>query len=182
MKRNAVITIKRQKQEINEASFESVLEMLERAMGQSCEQDDIGGNMLSEALSTAGTDGGDEITELMTEGEVIEGKGGSVILQYNDTELTGMQGCVTKIMFNKKNPTFVVMMRDGEVNTSLSFEPKRRSISMYNTPFMRFDVCVNTLSVDNRFVESGEIEIEYLMDIRGLSTDRVHLDISVRYV
>ncbi len=180
MERNAKITLKTDRLSMSENDFESAVDMLERIFSQS-EGGDIGSYGDFSALMSK-IQAENEISELITEGKVICGDGGSVILQYNESELTGMEGCVTKIMFGKNRPSFIVMMRDGEVSTSLSFEEGKRHMSRYNTPYSTFNVSIDTVRVDNTFEENGKIVIEYLIEVLGLSTDRCILYISADFV
>lgn len=181
MERKARIILTTQKTSMSEADFASVQALLEHAILRE-EQDK--NTTLEDELEKifSEIDGEDDTSELITEGVVIQKSNGSVILQYDESELTGMEGCVTKIMFSAKNPSFVVMMREGAVNTSLSFEEGKRHITSYNTPYMPFRLCVNTIRVDNSFEDNGEIVIEYLLEIRGLSTERNILKIKVNFI
>lgn len=166
---------------MSEADFDTVQAILEHAILREAEGS---GASLTDELDRifSEIDGEDDTSELITEGTVIQKPSGGVILQYDESELTGMAGCVTKIMFSTQKPRFVVMMREGSVNTSLSFEEGKRHISSYNTPYMPFRLCVNTVRVDNTFDTDGEIVIEYLLEIRGLSTERNLLKIKVSYL
>ncbi len=166
---------------MSEADFDTVQAILEHAILREAEGSGVS---LTDELDRifSEIDGEDDTSELITEGTVIQKPSGGVILQYDESELTGMAGCVTKIMFSTQKPRFVVMMREGSVNTSLSFEEGKRHISSYNTPYMPFRLCVNTVRVDNTFDTDGEIVIEYLLEIRGLSTERNLLKIKVSYL
>ena len=93
-------------------------------------------------------------------------------LSYEETELTGMAGAKTTLSYNKSEPTLVTMMRSGGVNTALVFEPQKRHICSYITPFMPFELCVRTLSMDNRLEADGEFSIEYVIEIRGATAEK----------
>ena len=181
MERKAKFIITTQKTSMSDADFETVRTVLEHAILREEQKND--GNVLDELDKIfSEIDGDDDTSELITEGVVEQKDGGSVILRYSESELTGMQGCNTKIMFNQKKSGLVVMMREGAVNTSLSFEAGRRHVTAYNTPYMPFNLCVNTIRVDNRFDVDGKITIEYLLEIRGLSTERNLLTLQVIYL
>lgn len=176
MDRKARIIITTKKRSMSETDFESVRSILE----QSLDPVDLDSSkLLSEIFNSSE---GEDVSELITDCTVSRRKSGGVVISYKEDEESGMLGSVTKIMFSEKNPDFVVMMREGAVNTSLSFESGKRHISTYNTPFMPFRLCVNTISVDNRFDRHEEIDIDYLLEIRGLSTERNRLSIRVNYL
>ncbi len=166
---------------MSEADFETVQAILEHAILREAESSET--TLIDELDKIfSEIDGEDDTAELITDGVVIQKPNGSVILQYDESELTGMAGSVTKIMFSAQKPSFVVMMREGIVNTSLSFETGKRHVSSYNTPYMPFRLCVNTMRVDNTFDVDGEIVIEYLLEIRGLSTERNILKVKVNFL
>lgn len=175
MERKARFILTTKRTSMNETEFEAVQALLEHSLVCDDGFEDTIENELKRLFSDI--DGDDDTSELITDGVVIKKPGGSIVLQYNESELTGMEGAVTRIVFGARKPDFVVMMRDGYVNTSLSFETGKRHTSKYNTPYMPFDLCVNTIRVTNNFEDNGEIEIEYIIEIRGLSTEWTTLKI-----
>ena len=66
-----------------------------------------------------------------------------------------------------KNTVFV-----GVVSTALVFEEGKRHHCVYNTPFMPFQVCVHTLTVDNRLLTEGFVDLDYVVEIRGAQAER----------
>lgn len=102
-----------------------------------------------------------------------------VTLSYEESEVTGMAGAKTTVSYSKSNPDFVMMVRRGTVNTALVFEPKKRHICTYTTPYMPFEICVRTLSIDNRLHTDGEFSIEYVIEIRGATAERNYLTIKL---
>ena len=113
----------------------------------------------------------DGLIEIFTEGS-FRITPDRVSISYDETEITGMEGSRTTLSFNKSTPELVTMTRTGSVNTALVFEPKKRHICTYNTPYMPFEICVRTLSLDNRIESDGEISIEYIIEIRGATAER----------
>jgi len=100
-------------------------------------------------------------------------------LSYVESELTGMEGSTTTLSFSKANPNLLSMTRTGEVNTALIFEPEKRHICIYNTPFMPFELCVRTLSMDNRLESDGELELDYIIEIRGATAEHNTLSMKI---
>ena len=101
-------------------------------------------------------------------------------LVYHESELTGMEGSVTKIGFDLDTPDLVTMLRGGSVSTALVFEPHQRHICIYNTPFSSFEVCVHTLEVKNDILESGSLYLDYLIEIHGARTERCRMTLNFR--
>ena len=112
----------------------------------------------------------DGIIEIFTEGR-LRVTPERVSLTYEETEITGMEGSKTTVSFLKSQPELVTMSRTGAVNTALVFEPKKRHICSYTTPFMPFELCVRTISMDNRLENDGEFSLEYIIEIRGATAE-----------
>lgn len=122
---------------------------------------------------------GPETVEMMMEGRlVVTSKRAELV--YHESELTGMEGSVTKIGFDLDTPDLVTMLRGGSVSTALVFEPHQRHICVYNTPFSSFEVCVHTLEVKNDILESGSLYLDYLIEIHGARTERCRMTLNFR--
>ena len=103
-----------------------------------------------------------------------------VELIYAESELTGMQGSMTDIGFDRANPNLVSMMRTGPVRTAMTFEEGKRHICLYNTPFSEFEVCVRTLKVNNRLLEENRLELDYLIEIHGAQAEHCKMTVTLR--
>ena len=112
----------------------------------------------------------DGIIEIYTEGR-LRITPERVSLTYEETEITGMEGAKTMVSFVKSQPELVTMSRTGAVNTALVFEPKKRHTCCYKTPYMPFELCVRTMSMDNRLESDGEMALEYIIEIRGATAE-----------
>ena len=116
--------------------------------------------------------------EFVSEGRLITTQN-EVKLLYEEGELSGMEGSVASLSFLRAVPGVLTMTRSGEVNTALVFEEGRRHICIYNTPFMDFEVCVKSYLVRNRLLESGHIDLDYIVEIHGAKAERCRMTISV---
>ena len=102
-----------------------------------------------------------------------------VELVYDEGELSGMEGSITSIGFDRTAPTLVTMMRSGPVSTAMVFEEGKRHFCVYDTPFSSFQVCVRALTVDNRLLTDGILGLEYLIEIQGAQAERCRMTITV---
>ena len=102
-----------------------------------------------------------------------------VEIVYDEDVVTGMDGSVTTLGFEKTSPSVVTMFRTGPVDTALIFEPGVRHICVYNTPFSAFEIVVCALSVKNDLLESGELYLDYLTEIHGARTERCKMKIRI---
>lgn len=116
--------------------------------------------------------------EMFSEGELYI-TDERVIIAYDESELTGMEGSHTQVRFEKSEPGLVTMMRNGSVNTILVFEQGKRHICTYQTPYMPFEICVFTKSVDNTLLDNGKIELDYIVEIRGAQAERTQFKIEI---
>lgn len=116
--------------------------------------------------------------EMFSEGElyVTEER---VIIAYDESELTGMEGSHTQVRFERSCPGLVTMMRHGTVNTILVFEKGKRHICTYQTEYMPFEICVFTKEVRNTLLTDGRIELDYIVEIRGAQAERTQFTIEI---
>ena len=116
--------------------------------------------------------------EMFSEGElyVTEER---VIIAYDESELTGMEGSHTQVRFERSHPGLVTMMRYGTVNTILVFEKGKRHICTYQTEYMPFEICVFTKEVRNTLLTDGRIELDYIVEIRGAQAERTQFTIEI---
>jgi len=102
-------------------------------------------------------------------------------LSYEESELTGMEGSSSQISFLYSQPELVTMLRSGSVSTALVFEPGKRHFCTYKTPFMPFEVCVQTLHIDNQLLSpTATLDIDYLVEIRGAEAERCRLHLEIK--
>ena len=117
-------------------------------------------------------------TEMITEGKLVTSPN-RVELVYEETVLSGMEGSVTAIGFDRDQPGMSSMIRSGNVSTALIFEEGERHYSVFDTPLSTFQLCTYTELVENRLLTDGTIRIEYIIEIRGAQAECCHMDISV---
>ena len=121
----------------------------------------------------------DEPIEMLTEGRLVTSPS-RVELIYEEGELTGMEGSVTSIGFDRSAPELISMIRTGLVSTAMVFEQGKRHMCLYHTPFSEFEICVRALKVENLLFEDGRIELDYLIEIHGAQAERCKMTVKVR--
>lgn len=118
--------------------------------------------------------------ELITEAEYRD-DGKRIEIRYEETELTGMEGSITCISFDRESPGIVSILRGGSVYTVMIFEEGKRHICAYETPVMPFELCIFTRRVQNNigFDTGNSLDLDYLIEIRGAGTERsmFHMDV-----
>lgn len=113
-----------------------------------------------------------DVSEFVTEAEYTEAEyadGERCDLVYKESPDLGMGNCTIKITWLKDDPQVVTVIRSGEVETVMSFEPGRRHISAYSMTGMSFELCTRTLKCKNTFDGElgGEIYVDYVVEVRG---------------
>ena len=138
-------------------------------------------NKLPVLLSIRGEQYFDDIdpdaTELMTEGTIALTEDG-IVLSYEESELTGMEGTTTT--FEVKGPR-VTLTRSGAVNSQMVFEEGRQHTSLYETPFGELSVDIQTSELKHNLSERGGLmEIKYSIAVEHTVTGRNCFKIRVR--
>ena len=118
-----------------------------------------------------------DATELMTEG-TMELTDAGMLLNYQETELTGMKG--TSTTFEVKGPQ-VILTRTGTVNSQMVFEEGRQHTSLYETPFGELTVDIQTGRLRHNLSERGGVmEIKYSIAVEHTVTGRSSFKIRVK--
>jgi uncharacterized beta-barrel protein YwiB (DUF1934 family) len=123
----------------------------------------------------------DESMEFITEGKYVE-EDGAVLLLYDESELSGMEGCTTSLRITGEK---IKMERYGSiigVDTAIEFEQGRRFKGYYDTPFGSVEMEVLTNYVVNNIERknaSGYLDIDYNISLKGLTESRSRLKIEI---
>ena len=138
-------------------------------------------NKLPVLLSIRGEQYFDDIdpdaTELMTEGTMEVTEDG-IVLSYEESELTGMEGTTTT--FEVKGPR-VTLTRSGAVNSQMVFEEGQQHTSLYETPFGELSVDIQTSELKHNLSERGGLmEIKYSIAVEHTTTGRNCFKIRVK--
>ncbi|MEG0765587.1 MAG: DUF1934 domain-containing protein [Pseudoflavonifractor sp.] len=123
-------------------------------------------------------DAEDETVELVTEGVLACEGGGDFTLSYQESELTGMQGTLTTFQVEGQR---ITLLRMGEYNSQMVFEPGRKHLSYYNTPYGTLSIGVNTNRMQAALDEhGGQITIDYGIEVDHAMAGRNLFQIDIR--
>ena len=109
-------------------------------------------------------------------------KGTTTLIQYEETDLSGLEGCTTSLTIT---PSRVRMKRTGENiegSTEMIFEKGRRVKGLYATPYgnVGMEILTNEISGNHPvFEDPGRLSIDYSISLKGLYDGRKTLDIEV---
>ena len=136
-------------------------------------------NELDEGFTDAGqpimpTEEGDTYTFCTTAGMKTEC--GVVTITYEENT-----GCTSEIIFDTGKPEMVTIHRTGGIMNTLVLEKGKRHISVYNTPIMPFETAVLAKKVDVNmtYEDGGDIDLDYLVELRGMDLQRTEMKIHV---
>lgn len=117
-------------------------------------------------------------TELLTAGTMEWLDEGRVLLEYQETELTGMEGTTTTFDVNGSK---VTLTRTGTVNSQMVFEEGRQHTSLYETPFGEMTVDIQTSRLRHNLNERGGVmDIKYSIAVEHTVTGRNCFKIRVK--
>ena len=116
--------------------------------------------------------------ELMTEGTLARTGEGWLVLSYQESELTGLEGTTTT--FEIRGPQ-VILTRTGGVNSQMVFEEGRQHTSLYETPFGELAVDIQTSRLRHSLTDRGGLmDLRYSISVDHSVTGRNAFKIRVR--
>ena len=118
----------------------------------------------------------DNTVEFVTTGKMAS-RGGITRITYDETELSGMEGCKTQITISGEK---LKMQRSGKAlanDVVMEFEKGKRYEGLYETPFGSIGMEILTNSI--KLSGENKISIDYSMSLKGLVESRNTLDIEV---
>lgn len=153
---------------------EEGLDMLDRLLEEESEE------LLEEELLEEGTqpkmptEESDTYTFCTTAGMKTEC--GVVTITYEENT-----GCTSEIIFDTGKPEMVTIHRTGGIMNTIVLEKGKRHISVYNTPIMPFETAVLAKKVDVNmtYEDGGDIDLDYLVELRGMDLQRTEMKIHV---
>lgn len=121
---------------------------------------------------------GPEVTELTTEGVMTLAGGDEIWLEYQESELTGMEGTTTRFAVRGDE---VELIRTGTVQSKMLFRQGEHSSSLYETPWGTMAVDIATTRLAHRLTERGGVmEIRFTIAINHQVTGENCFRIRVR--
>ncbi len=125
-------------------------------------------------------DGEGERVEFVTEGRLTRTAEG-YLLEYDESELTGAQGGITRLILNDGS---VTLLRTGASNNDMHmiFSPNSVYESSVMTPEGQKRMSIFAMRVESRLQEqSGELSLEYELSVGNFSSFN-KLDLSFKSV
>ena len=118
-----------------------------------------------------------DIIEVQTPWEYFK-KDEKYIAEYNETEISGMEGTTTILEIN---PEKVVLMREGTTTAKMEFEKNNKYTTLYNTPYGALELVISTRNLKVNIDDNGgDIYIDYDMSVAGQASQNTELSINIK--
>ena len=117
-------------------------------------------------------------TSLCAFGVFSHEEDGSFRISYEDSEVTGLEGCLTTFCLSPAE--MLIMLRRGPVKTCMVFEAGRRHLCDYGSELGFPSVAVHTHTLSHSLSEQGgKVRVRYSVDAGGALAERNELIITV---
>lgn len=121
----------------------------------------------------------DDCIELVTEGRLADHGEEGLILSYQESELTGMEG--TQTILHMDPDGTVTLLRTGQYNSQMIFQQGERHLSLYQTPYGDLAVGILTDRIRNSLnMQGGKLEVAYAIEVDNAPVGHNLFQIEVR--
>ncbi len=121
---------------------------------------------------------GDDTDIVLTTEAGFEKQDDVYFIDYEETEITGMEGTKTLIEIAD---SYVSLRRTGTVNTNMLFMKDRKTSSSYSTPYGELVVGILTNKLEIDIDENGgRVFVDYYIDINNATTSKNNFDLEIR--
>ena len=103
---------------------------------------------------------------------------GTIRISYEDSEITGLPGCLTTFCLVPDGS--VILLRRGEIRTCMIFRKGSRQVCEYGAEGNVPSVVLHTHQLEFEMGETaGRLFVEYSVEIRGTVVERNEIDLSL---
>lgn len=128
-----------------------------------------------------------EPLEIVTEGR-LRVKGSLCELSYMEPDTEGLGETRSTLVFSKNRPNIITLTRTGVMKMTLSFETGRHHIGNYHIGALQalfsggksgLSIASYARRVENRLLSGGTLELDYIVEVRGMDTQRTVFSLSI---
>lgn len=125
--------------------------------------------------------------EMVTEGR-LRIRGNLCELSYMEDRAEGMDDVRSTLVFSKARPNILTLTRSGMMQMTLSFEEGRHHIGSYHIGALQaffsedqkgLPIASYARKVQNNLLGDGTLELDYIIEVRGMDTQRTVFSISL---
>lgn len=123
---------------------------------------------------------GEDSMEFVTEAKLYQ-RGDAMYLIYEESELSGIPGCKTRLRFRGNEVQMKRIGRGAGLGNEMCFEKGKRYKGLYDTPFGAIEMEVLTNKLENTLSPEGggKLDIDYSISLKGLLEGRNKLSITL---
>lgn len=115
---------------------------------------------------------------LTSEGVFSKEKDGSFRATYEDSEITGLDGCLTTFCLSPSG--MLILLRGGDIRTCMVFEEDARHLCDYGASDGAPSVVLHTHAVKHDLGDNGgTLYVDYSVEMCGTMTERNELSIRI---
>ena len=118
--------------------------------------------------------------EFMSEGKMGKYEDG-IFIEYEESELAGMPGCVTRVEIT--GPVISVVRKDkaGGILGTLTFEKGNRHEGEIETPMgpIKVEILADNVSNNVTYENKGGIVVDYTVSLQGIGESRSSLNMTI---
>ncbi len=122
-----------------------------------------------------------ETVEFTADGTLTD-TGDGLQLRYEEAAMTGENKVATFLAFGYDDPQQILMTRSGAGSTTMMFRGDGlRCMGRYDTGVGEVEICIATRRLVNtlRWGEGGKLEMEYILEVRGLQAEYARVSFEV---
>ena len=119
-----------------------------------------------------------ERLEMTVEG-VLREDATHVYLSYKEGELTEMGDTTTTLSFQREEPRLITIARNGTVRSTMTFEEANRHVTVYETPYMPFEIATYASLIQNNLLDEGKLRMRYTVEVKGANAEQTDLSLTL---
>ncbi len=140
------------------------------------EEEDVILNSVERIAPELPEDSDTDTIELVTVATMDFDADGRCTIAYRESELSGMEGTITKLTFLSDDRSILSVIREGAVNSTLVLEAGKIHTGLYQTPVMPLEIATRTYRLDNTVTPAGgTIHAEYALRIGTVTATRMRM-------
>ncbi len=123
----------------------------------------------------------EQTVEFITEGVMAQDEEG-LSIAYEESELSGMPGCITTVRTTEKTVSMLRSTAEGNIFSNLNFEEKTMHHGLVASEHgdLPVEITANNIKSTLTYEQLGEIDMDYTINLPGLGRSHSSIRIEVK--